>query len=64
MKKINIDFALKLFGNDFGWFTFQGRENEITYQHIIDAILKNFENSSPNTKDLEVNKQRINNFLC
>jgi len=54
MKKIYVDVALKLFGNDLGWFSFQGRECQITYQHIIDAILDNFDNSLTD-KDIEVN---------
>lgn len=45
--------ALKVFGNDFGWFTFQGPDNEVTYKDIIDAVAKNFENSVPN-KNSEV----------
>jgi len=55
MKKMYIDIALKLFGNDLGWFTFQGNECQITYQHIIDAILKNFDSSITEKKSIEVN---------
>jgi len=55
MKKMYIDIALKLFGNDLGWFTFQGLECQITYQHIIDALLKQFDNSVTDKKNIEVN---------
>lgn len=55
MKKIYVDIALKLFGNDLGWFSFHGRECQITYQHIIDAILNNFDNSVADKKNIEVN---------
>jgi len=55
MKKMYVDIALKLFGNDLGWFSFQGRECQITYQHIIDAILNNFDNSVTEKKNIEVN---------
>uniref|UniRef100_A0A2H8TZF4 Apolipophorin n=1 Tax=Melanaphis sacchari TaxID=742174 RepID=A0A2H8TZF4_9HEMI len=55
MKKMYIDIALKLFGNDLGWFTFQGLEQKVTYQHIIDAILKNFDNSMTDKKNIELN---------
>ncbi|XP_026815483.1 apolipophorins [Rhopalosiphum maidis] len=55
MKKMYIDIALKLFGNDLGWFTFQGNECQITYQHIIDVILKNFDNSITEKKSIELN---------
>jgi len=55
MKKIYVDIALKLFGNDLGWFSFQGNECQITYQHIIDAILNNFDNSVTDKENIEVN---------
>lgn len=55
MKKIYVDITLKLFGNDLGWFSFQGSECQITYQHIIDAILDNFDNSLTDKKNIEVN---------
>lgn len=55
MKKMYIDIALKLFGNDLGWFTFQGLECQITYQHIIDALLKHFDNSITDKKNIELN---------
>lgn len=54
MKKIYVDIALKLFGNDLGWFSLQGSECQITYQHIIDAILNNFDNSVTDKKNIEV----------
>jgi len=63
MKKMYVDLALKLFGNDLGWFSFQGRECQITYQHIIDAILNNFDNSVTDTKNIEVNSY-FNVYLC
>ncbi|XP_060861024.1 apolipophorins isoform X2 [Metopolophium dirhodum] len=55
MKKMYVDIALKLFGNDLGWFSFQGRECQITYQHIIDAILNNFDTSVTDKKNIELN---------
>lgn len=62
MKKMYIDIALKLFGNDLGWFTFQGLECQITYQHIIDALLKHFDNSITDKKNIEVNNY-FNDYL-
>ncbi|VVC28237.1 Vitellinogen, open beta-sheet,von Willebrand factor, type D domain,Lipid transport protein, N- [Cinara cedri] len=55
LKNIYMDVALKVFGNDIGWFSFQGHECQLSYQHIIDAILQNFDNSLPDKKKIEVN---------
>ncbi|CAH1725498.1 unnamed protein product [Aphis gossypii] len=55
MKKMYIDIAIKFLGNDLGWFTFQGLECQITYQHIIDALLKQFDNSATDKKNIELN---------
>lgn len=54
-KKLYIDVALKVFGNDLGWFAYQGLESQVTYQHIIDAIYENFNSVVPDKKDIEVN---------
>lgn len=51
-----LDIALNVFGKDLGWVSFQGLGSEVTYEHIIDAILSNFDNSIPDKKNLEVNK--------
>lgn len=54
-KKLYLDLALKVLGNDVGWFAFQADESKITYQHIIDAILDQINGVSPkSTKDMEV----------
>lgn len=55
MKKIYVDIALKLFGNDLGWFAFKELECNVTYEHVIDAILSNFDNSVSDKKNLQVN---------
>lgn len=55
MKKIYVDLALKVLGNDLGWLAFQGLESQVTYQHIIDAILKNIDSSAlSDYKNVEV----------
>lgn len=54
-----IDIALKVFGHDFGWLNFQGLENDVTYKHIIDAIVDKFDNSMPDKTNLEVNSTKM-----
>lgn len=49
-----IDITLKSFGNEIGWFAFQGQKSQITYKHIIDAILNNFNSSVSDNKNLQV----------
>lgn len=55
VKKMYLDMALNVFGKDVGWVSFQGLESEVTYEHIIDAMLNNFDNSIPDKNNLEVN---------
>lgn len=62
MNKMYLDIAIKAFGNDLGWFAFQGNECQVTYQHIINAIVKNIHNSVPEKENVEVNT-RFNIFL-
>lgn len=56
MKKMYLDIALKVFDNDFGWFAFQGSENKVTYQNLIDAIIDYFDDLIPNKDNIEVNE--------
>lgn len=57
MNKMYVDVALKVLGNDIGWFAFQGMESKITYRNIIDAMIKHFDSSALSTKqDIEVIK--------
>lgn len=55
VKKIYLDIALNVFGKNLGCISLQGSENDITYEHIIDAIFSHFDNSVPNKNNLEVN---------
>lgn len=63
MNKMYLDIAIKAFGNDLGWFAFQGNECQVTYQHIIDAIVKNIHSSVPEKENIEVNTCFNNYFL-
>lgn len=57
MNKMYVDIALKVLGNDIGWFAFQGIESQITYQNIVDALLKHLDGSTLTKKqDIEVTK--------
>lgn len=64
MNKMYVDIALKVLGNDIGWFAFQGIESQITYQNIVDALLKHLDSSALTKKqDIEVTKMYFfNNF--
>lgn len=55
-ESLYIDAALKVFGHDFGWLAFQGLENKVTYEDIIDAIVDKFDNTVRNKTKLEVNE--------
>lgn len=51
-----LDIAFKVLGYDLGWFSFQAYEYQVTYQYVIDEILKQFNDAIPDKNNIEVNR--------